>query len=129
MVLYVYLFLRDLYVSGISAESSALIHEYTNIFVNNDFKRESSRYADSWLRLWVVILNFLLFPLKFGCAKISTRTVFMLLKSGIFSFSATGFYQHENNTLMPLIPKQNFFLESKYNIIFILKLYCGDKYA
>ena len=35
-VLYVYLFKRDSYFSGISAEASALIHEYANIFNNNE---------------------------------------------------------------------------------------------
>ena len=38
MILYVYLFLRDSYFSWISAESSALIHEYANMHLNNELK-------------------------------------------------------------------------------------------
>ena len=34
IILYVYLLLGDSYFSGIRAESSALIHEYANIFHN-----------------------------------------------------------------------------------------------
>ena len=37
-LLYVYLFQRDSYLSGISAEPSALIHEYAKIFENNELK-------------------------------------------------------------------------------------------
>ena len=36
IILYVYLFKRDSYFSGIGAESSALIHEYANIFDKNE---------------------------------------------------------------------------------------------
>ena len=34
--LYVYLFMWDSYFSGLSAEPSALIHEYTKIFENSE---------------------------------------------------------------------------------------------
>ena len=34
--MHVYLFKGDFYFSGISADASALIHDYTNIFDNNE---------------------------------------------------------------------------------------------
>ena len=35
-ILYVYLFERDFYFSGISADTSALIHDYANMLENKD---------------------------------------------------------------------------------------------
>ena len=40
-----YLFKRDSYFSGISADSSVLIHDYTNISDNNAYIIDNQAYA------------------------------------------------------------------------------------
>ena len=57
-------------------EVCQLMNTLTFLTIMNSY-RESSKCANSRLSFEVLILNFYLFPLKFGCANIRTHTGFI----------------------------------------------------
>ena len=61
--------------------------------------KESSRCANSWLRLLVLSRYFHPFPLKFGCVKISTRTVIASLVCFICQTQSYRVYRRLRHTI------------------------------